>query len=305
MAGPGELAPVSNGSRWRAPSRQTLACLAVCVLIGTIAAVDYAHIESRLPDVERVDCVPTDADCFTANLQQEIARQREAEPLQDQFNSRAWFYAFAILATVAVAVAYSLRSRPRGDWLQVFTNVGVGGVWVGIAMIALLVVAGEASIRIRAAPALTIPVVLLGAAAVGTLIGRSEGWSDESPVGGVRERVIGFGKLAIHVGTAGAARRSRVAQLGRWISAAAIALTVVTAILAVAFILPQPECPYADESPPGWTNPIDSAAAVTGVLAIAAGITALLLRRWIASLISVVANPIALLAILASTCAFY
>jgi hypothetical protein len=172
-------------------------------------------------------------------------------------------------------------------------------------MIALLVVAGEASIRIRAAPALTIPVVLLGAAAVGTLIGRSEGWSDESPVGGVRERVIGFGKLAIHVGTAGAARRSRVAQLGRWISAAAIALTVVTAILAVAFILPQPECPYADESPPGWTSPIDSAAAVTGVLAIAAGITALLLRRWIASLISVVANPIALLAILASTCAFY
>ena len=300
-----ELAPASNGSRWRAPSRQTLACLAVCVLIGAIATVDYAHIESRLPDVERVDCVPTAADCFTANLQQGIARQREAEPLQDQYNSRAWFYAFAILATVAVAVAYSLRSRPRRDWLQVFTNVGVGGVWVGIAMIALLVVAGEASIRIRAAPALTIPVVLLGGAAVGTLIGRSEGWSDESPVDGVRERVIGFGKLAIHVGTGGAARRSRVAQLGRWISAAAIALTVVAAILAVAFVLPQPECPYADESPPGWTNPIDSAAAVTGVLAIAAGITALVLRRWIAALISLVANPIALLAILASTCAFY
>jgi hypothetical protein len=187
--------------------------------------------------------VPTHADCFTANLRQEIARQREAEPLQDQYNSRAWSYAFASLATAAVAVAYSLRSRPRRDWLQVFTNVGVGGVWVGIAMIALLVVAGEASIRIRAAPALTIPVVLLGGAAVGTLIGRSEGWSDESPVDGVRERVIGFGKLAIHVGTGGAARRSRVAQLGRWISAAAIALTVVTAILAVAFVLPQPECP--------------------------------------------------------------
>jgi lysylphosphatidylglycerol synthetase-like protein (DUF2156 family) len=299
-----ELAPASNGSRWRAPSRQTLACLAVCVLIGAIATVDYARIESRLPDVERVDCVPRDADCFTANLQQEIARQREAEPLQDQYNSRAWFYALAILATVAVAVAYSLKSRARGEWLQVFANVGVAGVWAGIAVIVLLVVAGEASIRIRAAPALTIPVVLAGAA-IGTLTGRSEGWAEESRVDGVRERVISLGTLPLCVGTGGAARRSRIEQLGGWMSLAAIGLTVVTAVLAVAFVLPQPECPYADERPPGWTNPIDSAAAVTGVLALAAGITALVLRRWIAALVSLVTNPIALLAILASTCAFY
>ena len=305
MARSRELAPASNGSRWRVPSRQTLACLAVCVLIGAIATVDYARIESRLPDVERVDCVPTDADCFTANLQEEIARQREAEPLQDQYNSRAWFYALAILATVAVAVAYSLKSRVRGEWLQVFANVGVAGVWAGIAVIVLLVVAGEASIRIRAAPALTIPVVLLAGATIGTLIGRSEGWAVESRVDRVRERVISLDKLALCVGRGGAARRSRIEQLGGWMSLAAIGLTVVTAVLAVAFVLPQPECPYADESPPGWTNPIDSAAAVTGVLAIAAGITALVLRRWIAALISLVANPIALLAILASTCAFY
>ena len=64
-----------DGPRELAPDRPTLACR-VCVLIGAIATVDYAHIESRLPDVERVDCVPTDADCFTANLQREIARQR-------------------------------------------------------------------------------------------------------------------------------------------------------------------------------------------------------------------------------------
>ena len=44
---------------------------------------------------------------------------------------------------------YSLKSRARGEWLQVFTNVGVAGVWAGIAVIVLLVVAGEASIRIR------------------------------------------------------------------------------------------------------------------------------------------------------------
>ena len=63
--------------------------------------------------------------------------------------------------------------------------------------------------------------------------------------------------------------------------------------------------PVRRRAPPGWTNPVDLAAAVTGVLALAAGITALVLRRWIAALISLVTNPIALLAILASTCAFY
>jgi nitrate reductase gamma subunit len=305
MARPGELAARLQRVALARALPSTLACLAVCVLIGTVATVDYAHIESRLPDAEKPDCVPTDADCFSANLRQQIGRQREAEPLQDQYGSRAWFYAFAILGTAAVAVAYSLRSRPRKDWSRIFTNVGVAGVWVGIAMSVLLVLTSEASIRIRAAPALTVPVVLLAGAAIGTLIGRSEGWAEESPGDGVRERAIRLGKLAVHLGTAGAARRSRVEKLGWWMSFAAIGLTVLTAILALAFVLPQPECPYAEASPPGWTNPIDSAAAVIGVVAIAAGITALVLRRWIAALISLVANPIALLAILASTCAFY
>ena len=223
---------------------------------------------------------------------------------QDQYNSRAWFYALAILATVAVAVAYSLKSRARGEWLQVFANVGVAGVWAGIAVIVLLVVAGEASIRIRAAPALTIPVVLLAGAAIGTLIGRSEdgGWRVASTESGSASSASARGGLS--VGTGGAAGAPGSSSLG-WMSLAAIGLTAVTAVLAVAFVLPQPECPYADERPPGWTNPSTRPPPSPGVLALAAGITALVLRRWIAALISLVTNPIALLAILASTCAFY
>lgn len=291
--------------REHAPSAATLACLALCVLIAAVAVVDYAHTESRLPDAEKRDCEPTNLDCFTANLEQELARERAAEPLQDQFNSRAWLYASAILATVAVAVAHSLRSRPRKEWLQVFTNIGVAGVWLGIGMVILLLIADEAAIRIRAAPGLTIPVVLLVGAAGGTLVGRSERWAEESPADGVRKRAKDLGEVAIHLGTGGAAKRSRLEQLAGWFAYAAVGLTALTVILAVAFISPQPECPAVDESPPGWTNPIDSAAAVTGVLAIAAGIAGLVLRRWIAALVSLAVNPVALLLIVASTCAFY
>ena len=116
---------------------------------------------------------------------------------------------------------------------------------------------------------------------------------------------MGIGKLAIHYGTAGALKRSRLERLAGWLSIGALGLTALTVVLAVAFIIPQPECGGAEPSPPGWTSPIDSVAAVTGVAAVAAGIAALVLRRWIAALISLAVNPIALLLIVASTCAFY
>lgn len=260
-----------------APSRATLACLGVCGLIVLVAAIDYDHAESELPDVSPRGCDPANLECFNEGRREQIARNRAAEPMEDQYNSRAWLYAFAILTVCALAVANSLRTRPRGEWLGVFTNLGVIGVWVGIASTALLLIAGDASITIRAGPALTIPVALLGAAAVGTIVGRTEGWGEGSP---------------------------GMEQLAGWLSTTALLLTAVTVVLAVAFIVPQPEC-GGGASPPGWTNPIDSVAAVTGIGAIAAGIAALALRRWIAALVSVVVNPVALLLIVASTCAFY
>jgi hypothetical protein len=300
-----DLVPTSNGARWRAPSRQTLACVTACVLIVVVAAIDYGHAESRLPDVSPRDCDPTNLDCFTANRQEQLVRDREAEPLEDQYSSRAWLYAFAILTVSAIGAANSLRTRPRTEWPGVFSNLGVIGVWVGIAAIALILIASEASINVRAGPALTIPVALLGAAAIGTIIGRSEGWGEESAVDGVKGQAKNLGKLAIHIGTGGAAKRSRLEQLAGWFSTGALVLTALTVLLAVAFIVPQPECGGASESPAAWTSPIDSVAAVTGIGAIAAGVAALILRRWIAALVSLVVNPVALLLILASTCAFY
>ena len=47
----------------------------------------------------------------------------------------------------------------------------------------------------------------------------------ESQSDGIRERVVHLGKLAIHVGTAGQVKRSRMEELTRWLANAALALT--------------------------------------------------------------------------------
>jgi hypothetical protein len=289
--------------RWRTPSRAIAACLAVCAFIVVVAVADLVHTESRLPDFPSRECQPDQASCFNAQLSEGLARERAAEPLQREYDSRAWLYAFAILATIAVATAWSLRTNPRTEWLRIFTNVGVIGVWLGIGVIVVLVATDGDAVAPPAPPMLTLPIVLLVAAAAGTLIGRSEGWAVRDQGDEIRERVLHLGKLAIHLGTAGQATQSRIEELARWLANAALGLTVVTCLLALAFILAQPGCETGG-GPPHWTDPIDSVAAVAAVAGVAAGIGALILRRWIAALISLIGCPVALLLVLVSTCAF-
>jgi hypothetical protein len=286
------------------PSRPVLVCLVLCGLILAAATVDLFHTESRLPDVSTPPCEQENPSCRNAKLSEQLARDRAAEPLQDQYDSRAWLYAFAILAIAAVATVYALRSRPRTGWPQVFNNLGVTGVWVGIAAIVLLLATDSSSLAPPPGPTLMLPVLLLVAAVAGTLIGREEGWAEQSQADGVRDRVLRIGKLAIHVGTAGQARRSRLEELARLFSTLTLALTGITCLLGLIFVLAQPEC-QANGSPPGWTSPIDSVTAVTAIGGMAAGVGALLLRRWIVAAVSLVVCPAALILVLASTCAFY
>jgi hypothetical protein len=277
--------------------------VAVCAFILAVAVADLVHTESRLPDFPARQCQPDQASCFNAQLSESLARERAAEPLQREYDSRAWLYAFAILATIALGTAWSLRTNPRTEWLRIFTNLGVIGVWLGIGVIVVLVATDGDAMEPPAAPMLMLPVVLLVAAAAGTLIGRSEGWTVQRETDEIRERVLHLGKLAIHVGTAGQAKRSRMEELAWWLANAAVALTTVTCVLALAFILAQPGCETGG-GPPQWTDPIDSIAAVAAVAGAAAGIGALILRRWIAALISLIGCPVALLLVLVSTCAF-
>jgi hypothetical protein len=295
--------PALDGWRFRAPSHQIAGCVAVCAFILAVAVADLVHTESRLPDFPSQECQPGEASCFNAQLSESLARERAAEPLQREYDSRSWLYAFAILATIAVGAAWSLRTNPRTEWPRFFTNLGVMGVWLGIAVIVVLVATDGDAVAPPAAPMLMLPVIVLVAAAAGTLIGRSEGWALRTQADEISERVIHLGKLAIHVGTAGQAKRSRMAELARWLADAALALTAVTCVLALAFILAQPGCKTGG-GPPQWTDPIDSIAAVAAVAGVASGVGALILRRWIAALISLIGCPVALLLVLVSTCAF-
>jgi hypothetical protein len=289
--------------RWHSPSKPIAVCLAACALIFIVAAIDLAHTQSRVPDFPSRDCASDQASCFNAQLSEGVARERAAEPLQGEFDSRAWLYAFSILAIAALATAWSLRTNPRTDWLRIFTNLGVVGVWLGIGVIVVLVTTDGNEVAPSAAPLLMLPVVLLVAAAAGTLIGRSEGWAVRGQSDELRERVVHLGKLAIHVGTAGQAKRSRMDELARWLTNAALGLTALTCALALIFVLAQPGC-SGGGGPPQWTDPIDAVTAIAAIAGVAAGIGALLLRRWIAALISLVGCPVALLLVLVSTCAF-
>jgi hypothetical protein len=267
------------------------------------AAGDLLHTESRLPDAS-VSCRESDAACRDAELSDQLARDRAAEPLQDQYDTRAWVYAFGILAIAALTVAYRLRTAPRREWPRIFTNLGVAGVWLGIGAVLLLLATDGSSVAPPPAPLLMVPVMLLVAAAAGTLMGRSEGWAVQGQGDGVREMFLQAGKLAIHIGTAGQVRRSRIEELAGWLSLLTLALTALTCLFALVFVFAQPGCD-ASASPPDWTNPVDSVAAVTAIGAMAAAVGALVLRRWIVALIALVTCPVAVLFVLASTCAFY
>lgn len=292
-----------EGARRRVQSPQRLVGLGLCALVLTVAAGDLIHIESRLPEANP-RCGEGEAACRDAELSEQLARDRAADPLQHQYDTRAWLYAFAILAIAALTVAYRLRTTRRQEWMRIFTNLGVAGVWLGIAAVVLLLATDGSSLGPPPGPTLIIPVVLLVAAAAGTLMGRSEGWADQGQGTGVREIFMRAGKVAIDVGTAGQVRRSRMEELAGWLSVVTLALTALTCLFALVFVLAQPGCD-ASASPPNWTNPIDSAAAVTAIAAMAAAVGSLALRRWVVALIGLVICPVSLLFVLASTCAFY
>ncbi|HEX2450130.1 MAG TPA: hypothetical protein VHJ69_03270 [Gemmatimonadales bacterium] len=289
--------------RARIPSTPTLVGVALCAAILVFATGDLLHTESRLPDAGG-SCRESDATCRNARLSEQLARDRAAEPLQDQYDTRAWVYAFGILAIAALTVAYRLRTTRRREWLRIFTNVGVAGVWLGIGAVVLLLVTDGSSVAPPPAPLLMVPVILLVAAAAGSLMGRSEGWAVPAQANGVREVFVEAGRVAIDIGTAGRVRRSRMEELAGLLSLATLSLTALTCLFALVFVLAQPGCD-ASASPPDWTNPVDSVAAVTAIAAMAAAVGALLLRRWVVALVGLTICPVAVLFVLASTCAFY
>lgn len=280
-------------------SRFTLGCVAVCALVIGIAAADYAHVEDRVPPVPPQNCGSSES-CNEARNAQIAVRLQLSESVEQQFQSRAWLYASVIAAAIAVATAVALRSRRRLAWQRVFTNLGIAGVWTGIAATVVLVMNDGDPVALPAAALFMPAVLMIAAAAVGTVRGRLEGWGDSDAVAEARAGVSAVGRWALG-GILGDVRRESAAQ---FFSAWAFALSGATIALALLFIPPQPPCGGGGGEPPAWTDAVEVAAGITSIGAIAAGIGALLLRRWLPALTSLVVSPVTLLFMAAATCAF-
>jgi hypothetical protein len=282
-------------------SRPTLACLAVCAVVLAIGIVDYAHTDSRVPAIPPADCGTNEA-CNDARNAELEDRLRESTRLEQQYEARAWVYAAAIVAALAVATAMALRARRRLRWQRVFTNLGIAGVWTLIVVSVILLKADDQVVAVPAAPLYAPAVALIAAAAVGTIVGRVEGWGSTDTVTEARAAATSIGKGALGPLFADSRREA----VGRFFSIWAFGLTAATVVLAIVFIGPQPACGGSGgESPPTWTDTIGAIAGITIIGALAAGIGALLLRRWFPALVATVVNPFALLFMAASTCAFY
>jgi hypothetical protein len=80
--------------------------------------------------------------------------------------------------------------------------------------------------------------------------------------------------------------------------------TGITIVLAAVYGRGQPSC-GSYQPGPGWANGVESAALISTLVGLACAAVALLRRRWIVALVSVVANAAALVFMAASSCAFY
>jgi hypothetical protein len=280
-------------------SRPTLACLAVCAVVLGVAAVDFAHVQTRVPPLPPADC-GVDVSCNDARNAEIADRRTESSRLEEQYESRAWLYSFAIIAAISVATAVALRTRRRKDWPRVFTNVGIAGAWSAIGATLIVLLTDGEVVALPSGAVYAPAVALIGAAAVGTVLGRAQDWSETDAAAEARAGAAAIGKRTVGGFFAG----SRKDAAARFFTAWAAGLTALTVILALVFIESQPGCPIPEEGPPAWTDTLGAIVGISAMGAIAAGVGALLLRRWIPALATLVANPFAMLFLAASTCVF-
>ena len=259
------------------PVALAVAALLAMLAIGTI---DYRVTAAKVPGVPP-ECRPvTDPVCNEArNLRFEERIDRVNE-LEQGLEGRAWLYALAAALAAVALVARGLRGAPADERRRALSALGAAGVGMGVVMTVLLS-AANGLIDLPSAQMFFPCIVMAVIAGVGGTHARIKDpeavarplWRDASPW----------------------ARRA---------AATAIALTCLTALLTVIFMVPQPECESGSDGP-GWTDAVAAAAVISAFAAFLAGVVALVFRRWFVALGSFVVSPGALLLLLATSCAFY
>lgn len=261
--------------RW--PNQVLLVGGALAFAIIVAALVDYAITTSKLPEY---------SPSTTGGDPEVVERTR----LRQGYNDRAWLYSVALVAVVGGAAFAALRATPRERRREIFTDLGVVGVVSGIAAVAIL--SGEPGLFSDIGGAMVwLPAgCFLLAAALGTAFTRrsapAPGTAADAPGGGA---------------TVGSNATPAIATASSGINpvaAMAVGLAALTLIL-VLIGHSEREC---GESAPGWSDAMLEIAVLTGLAAGGLGLIALIMRRWLAALVSIPAAALGFFGLLAAAC---
>lgn len=238
------------------------------------AGVDFALTSASVDPVPATCPVPGDVACQQARNQQLQARLTDKQELEDDFALRAWAYALAVVAAMAVALRQVLRGRSGQERRRLLTTLGVAGVGLGLLTTAALLFATRATLALPTLPAFLPTLALLATAGVGGLAAR---------------------------GPAGPEPRGGLARAALWGGLGCTALTVLVAVVAA---IPDSDCGSGDGAPE-WAERLYGVIFIPALAAFAFGLLALAVRRWVVALVSIAVSPVVVLFLAADMCAFY
>jgi hypothetical protein len=239
-----------------------LACLA-----GAI--VDFRVTLSRVPTVPALCYTPTER-CEAVRIARLDDWNERRLRLESDFRERSWFYGLGVLGGALGLAAVSLRKRPvPSERQEVFANLGVAGVALGLVVAGLFWLADTGTIQPGVLPAFFPSAVMLALAAFGGITAFAAS-GKPLDAGGRRRRLAWNASLA------------------------GLGLTAVTAVLAWVATEHVQTCSTDN----AVVDYLFWAAAATAIAAGVFGLLGLLVRRWFLALVCFVVNPVLLLAFL-------
>jgi peptidoglycan/LPS O-acetylase OafA/YrhL len=263
---------------------------AIVLAVIAVASIDRNRAENKIPPIPP-PCMPDTIECNDARNAKFGPRLEEMRRLDHDFDGRAWIYAIvATAAMVGAAIVAVGRHGSSEEQRREFSHVGVVGVTLGLAAVAIYVMTGR---EIKPpAEALFLPcLALVVLAAVGGSVTRLGAAGREAP------RPEGEKAPAAERQE----DRAEPGRFGRQIVIAALGCSALTVLLAWVYAGQQSGSCDVPNNPPAWTTPVAWAAVIA---ACAAGLCAygcLAVGRWFVALICFVVSPAALIYMLLST----
>jgi hypothetical protein len=263
---------------------------AIVLAVLAVGAIDRNRAENRIPPIPP-PCMPDTVECNNARNAKFGPRLEEMRRLDHDFGGRAWIYAIAATAAmVGAAIAAVGRHGSPEEQRREFSHVGVVGVTLGLAAVAIYVLTGR---EIKPpAEALFLPcLALVVFAAVGGSV--------------TRLGAAGRGGPTPELDDTPSARpqedRAEPSRFGRQVVIAALGCTALTVLLAWAYAGGQSGDCDVPNDPSAWTTAVGWVAVITACAAGLCAFGCLAVGRWFVALICFVVSPAALIYMLLST----